>query len=72
MVFNAGDWSQRGVNTRSSQAVEIASANGVTNARGLSGHYEWLQTDGMAELGSAARQLRRSQAGADRRWTPRS
>jgi len=43
LVFNAGSWSRRGINTRRGRAVEIPSANGVTNARGLSGLYELMQ-----------------------------
>lgn len=38
-VFNSGDWSRVGVNTRAGRAAEIPAANGVTNGRGLAQMY---------------------------------
>jgi len=49
-VFNSGDWSVKGVNTRAGRAAEIGAANGVTNARGLAGLFKAL-VDGGARLG---------------------
>lgn len=61
-VFNSGDWARRGMNTRSGRAAEIPSANGVTNARGLSGLYELLQPEqaDAAGLGELVQRLRQA------------
>lgn len=57
-IFNSGDWARRGVNTRSGREAEIASANGVTNARGLCGLYALLLPGVTAELEPLLRHMR--------------
>jgi CubicO group peptidase (beta-lactamase class C family) len=65
-VNNSGDWARRGVNTRSGRAVEIGSANGVTNARGLAGLYAPLQRGGAIGGVGLARMVERVGANARR------
>lgn len=57
-IYNSGDWARRGVHTRSGRKAEIASANGVTNARGLTGLYEMLIPGARAEFGPLLRHMR--------------
>ena len=45
-VFNSGNWSTIGMNSRAGRAAEVPAANGITNARGLAGMYAPLATGG--------------------------
>lgn len=45
-VFNSGDWSYKGVNTRAGREAEIGAAGGVTNARGLGSMFAALAEGG--------------------------
>jgi CubicO group peptidase (beta-lactamase class C family) len=45
-VFNSGNWSTGGMNSRAGRAAEVPAANGITNARGLAGLYAPLSTGG--------------------------
>lgn len=69
-IYNSGDWARRGMNTRSGREAEIASANGVTNARGLSGLYALLLPGVTVEFEPLLRYMRdataRRQPGVDR------
>ena len=44
--FNVGAWRTGGANTRAGHAAEIGAANGITNARGLTGMYAPLANGG--------------------------
>lgn len=57
-IYNSGDWARRGMNTRAGREAEIASANGVTNARGLSGLYALLLPGVTAEFEPLLRHMR--------------
>jgi CubicO group peptidase (beta-lactamase class C family) len=46
MVFNSGQFRDRGANTRAGHAAEIGAANGITNGRGLAGMYAPLANGG--------------------------
>ncbi|MEN2977213.1 serine hydrolase [Tistrella bauzanensis] len=58
-VFNHGDWSARGVNTRAGRAAVIGAASGVTNARGLAGMYAALLAPAGDPLGIGAGRIAR-------------
>lgn len=57
-IYNSGDWARRGMNTRAGREAEIASANGVTNARGLSALYAFLLPGVTAEFEPLLRHMR--------------
>ena len=61
-IYNSGDWARRGMNTRSGREAEIASANGVTNARGLSSLYALLLPGATAEFEPLLRHMREATA----------